>query len=139
MSNIAFPPVAFPLASIEAVRPVFLIVMGVFLTLIAWRLAKTAGIWTARLMISGALLLGFGYAVMMPLYEAGVLKYYSPQARYPGDAASILAWHAVKLVVMNAGWLLFGIGIAMHARVFNLPQPRPRAVPSTIPPHESVA
>jgi hypothetical protein len=139
MSNIAFPPVAFPLASIEAVRPVFLIVMGVFLTLIAWRLAKTSGIWTARLMISGALMLGFGYAVMLPLYEAGVLKYYSPQARYHGDAASILAWHAVKLVVMNAGWLLFGIGIAMHARIFNFPQPRPRAVTQTIPPHESVA
>ena len=139
MSNIAFPPTAFPLASIEAVRPVFLIVMGVFLTLIAWRLAKASGTWTARFMISGALLLGFGYAVMMPLYEAGVLKYDSPQARYHGDSASILAWHAVKLVVMNAGWLLFGIGIAMHAKVFHFPQPRPRAATSNLPPHESVA
>jgi hypothetical protein len=68
-----------------------------------------------------------------------VLRPYSPRALYHGDAASILGWHVVKLVVMNAGWLLFGIGIAMHARIFNFPQPRPRAVTHTIPPHESVA
>lgn len=114
MSNICLPP----LASIEAVRPVFLIVMGVFLMLIAWRLAKTSTVWTARTLIAGALLLGFGYAVMMPMYEAGVLRYYSAKASYHGDGASVLAWHAVKLVVMNAGWLLFGTGVAMHARVF---------------------
>ena len=39
------------LGSIEAVRPVFLIVMGVFLSLIAWRLAKTSGTWTARTLV----------------------------------------------------------------------------------------
>ena len=140
MSNIAFPPLASPLASIEAVRPVFLIVMGVFLTLIAWRLARTSGTWTARILIAGALMLGFGYAVLMPLYEAGVLKYYTPRARYHADSASILAWHAVKLVVMNAGWLVFGIGVAMHAEIFKSSSPRLRAaVRSPHAPHESVA
>jgi hypothetical protein len=128
------------LASIEAARPVFLIVMGVFLTLITWRLAKTSSKWTARLLIAGALLLGFGYAVMMPLYEAGVLKSYSPRAQYHGDVASIMAWHAVKLVVMNAGWLLFGLGIAMHAKILGSPTPRPRAEAArNLSPHESIA
>lgn len=140
MSDLAFPPLAFPLASIEAVRPVFLIVMGVFLTIISWRLARTSGIWTARILIAGALLLGFGYAILMPLYEAGVLKYYSPKARYASDVASILGWHAVKQVVMNAGWLLFGIGVAMHAEILRSPSTRPRAsVRPTLPPHESIA
>ena len=36
------------LGSIEAVRPVFMIVMGVFLMVIAWRLCKTTEGWTAR-------------------------------------------------------------------------------------------
>jgi hypothetical protein len=127
------------LGSIEAVRPVFLIVMGIFLTLIAWRLARTSGIWTARVLIAGALMLGFGYAVLMPLYEAGVLKPYSPRAHYHGDAASILGWHVVKLVVMNGGWLLFGIGIAMHAEILRSSSPRHRATVRTLPSHESVA
>lgn len=128
------------LGSIEAARPVFLIVMGVFLTLIAWRLAKTSGKWTARLLVAGALMLGFGYAVLMPLYEAGILRYYSPNAHHHGDVSSLMAWHAVKLVVMNAGWLLFGLGIAMHAKILGSPAPRPRAQAArNLPPHESIA
>jgi hypothetical protein len=135
ISNICLPP----LASIEAVRPVFLIVMGVFLMLIAWRLAKTSTVWTARILIAGALLLGFGYAVMMPMYEAGVLKYYSAKALYQ-NGASVLAWHAVKLVVMNAGWLLFGTGVAMHAKVFGSSSAlSPRVEIRPLPSHESIA
>ena len=135
MSNIGF----MTLASIEAARPVFLIVMGVFLAIIAWRLARTSGTWTARLLVAGAFLLGFGYAVLMPLYEAGVLRYYSPRVHMHGDGATIMAWHAVKLVVMNAGWLLFGLGVAMHAKILNSPAPRPRAQVRNLPPHESIA
>lgn len=135
MSNIGFTT----LGSIEAVRPVFLIVMGVFLSLIAWRLARTSGTWTARLLVSGALLLGFGYAVLMPLYEAGVIRYYHPRAHMHGDVATTMAWHAVKLVVMNAGWLLFGLGVAMHAGILKSPAPRPRALARNLPPHESIA
>jgi hypothetical protein len=135
MSNIGF----IALGSIEAVRPVFLIVMGVFLALIAWRLARTSGTWTARLLVAGAFLLGFGYAVLMPLYEAGVLRYYNPRSHMHGDVATIMAWHAVKLVVMNAGWLLFGLGVAMHAKILSSPAPRPRAQVRNLPPHESIA
>lgn len=125
----------FPLGSIEAVRPVFLIVMGVFLTLIAWRLARTSDTWPARLLVAGALLLGFGYAVLLPLYEAEVLTPYSPNAHQHGDATHILAWHAAKVVVMNAGWLLFGIGVAMHAKILKSPAPRPpRVKPLMSPP-----
>ena len=135
MSNGGF----FALGSIEAVRPVFLIVMGVFLTLIAWRLAKTSGKWTARLLVAGAVLLGFGYAVMMPLYEAGVIDRYSPAGHQHGSAATALAWHVVKMVVMNAGWLLFGIGVAMHAKILGSPAPRPRTATCSTSPHESIA
>lgn len=125
------------LGSIAAVRPVFLIVMGVFLTLIAWRLAKTSGVWTARLLVAGALLLGFGYGVVMPLLEAGVIERYSPRGHYHGSAATAVAWHVVRMVVMNTGWLLFGLGLAMHAKIFNAPAQRPRAQSLVCSPHES--
>lgn len=127
----------FILGSIEAVRPVFMIVMGVFLSLIAWRMAKTSGLWTARILVAGALMLGFGYAVIMPLYEAGLIARFSPHAH--ADAASALGWHVVKLVVMNIGWLLFGLGVAMHANLLTSPAPRPRAQARSLSPHESIA
>jgi hypothetical protein len=108
------------LGSIEAIRPVFMIVMGVFLMLIAWRLCKTTEVWTARLIVSGSLLLGFGYALLLPLYDAGLIERYSP-----AGGATALGWHAVKMVVMNCGWLLLGIGLALHAKVFtSFPPPR---------------
>ncbi len=128
-----------PLGSIEAVRPVFMIVMGVFLMVIAWRLSQGSGGWTARLMVAGALLLGFGYAVMMPLYEAGCIESFSPRGRYQGSAATAIAWHSTKLVVMNGGWLLFGLGLAMHARVFTPTPPSRRPASQPLTSHESVA
>ena len=127
------------LASIEAARPVFLIVMGVFLMLIAWRLAKTSDTWTARLLVSGALLLGFGYAVIMPLYQAGVIESISARGHYHGSAATAVAWQSVKLVVMNFGWLIFGIGIAMHAKVFSAaPAPFRQSKSHLLSSHESI-
>lgn len=110
-----------PLSSIAAVRPVFLIVMGVFLMVIAWRLSKGTEGWTAKLLISGALLLGVGYSVMLPMHEAGIIGQISKGG---SDHSSALAWQAVKMVTMNGGWLLFGVGLALHARVFALPSPR---------------
>ncbi|MGL4401648.1 MAG: hypothetical protein ACRCXD_17445 [Luteolibacter sp.] len=108
------------LGSIEAIRPVFMIVMGVFLMLIAWRLCKTTEVWTARLIVSGSLLLGIGYALLLPLYDAGLIERFSP-----ASGATALGWHAVKMVVMNCGWLFLGIGLAMHAKVFpSFPPPR---------------
>jgi hypothetical protein len=128
------------LGSIEAVRPVFLIVMGVFMLLIAWRLAKTSGVWTSRLMVVGSLMLAFGYAVIMPLYEAGVLEAYSPlRIHYHGSAANALAWQVVKMVVMNVGWFVFGLGLAMHAGILSSPSPRKQSQTRSRPPHESVA
>lgn len=112
------------LGSIEAVRPVFLMVMGVFLMVIAWRLSKTSDGWAARMIVAGALLLGFGYAVMMPLYDAGIIERYAPMRHYHGSAATALAWHSVKMISMNSGWLLFGLGVAMHSKLFSVPAPR---------------
>lgn len=106
--------------SIEAMRPVFLIVMGVFMLVFAWRLARNSESWTSRLIMAGAVLLAFGYALMLPLYEAGVLERYTPgRIQYEGSAAVAMGWHATKLVVMNAGWLVFGIGLAMHAKLLS--------------------
>ncbi len=127
------------LGSIEAVRPVFLIVMGVFMLLIAWRLAKTSGTWTARLLVAGALLLAFGYALLLPLYEAGVIeRYTSARLHDHGSAAAALGWHVTKLVAMNLGWLLFGTGLAMHAKIFGAPAPARRQTAS-YPSHEFIA
>ena len=124
---------SLPLGSIEAIRPVFMIVMGVFLMIIAWRLCKFSEGWTARLIVAGSLLLGFGYAVMMPLYEAGLIERYSPMGQ---SGTSALAWHVVRLVVMNSGWLIFGLGLAMHAKIFS-PTSSPRMLsPSPLPPRE---
>ncbi|MGD7652935.1 MAG: hypothetical protein ACQCXQ_06950 [Verrucomicrobiales bacterium] len=138
-----------PLASIEAVRPVFLIVTGVFLAIIAWRIAKNSGIWTARTLISGAFMLCLGYAVILPGYAAGLIPTYHP-AHQVGDPANALAWIAVQQVVMNGGWLVFGFGIAMHAGLIRLPSfsRLPSLPPSNSPapansrrtsPHEAAA
>jgi len=116
-----------------------MIVMGIFLMVIAWRLCKCTEGWTARLIVSGALLLGFGYAVMMPLYDAGIIERFSPSGRYHGSGASAVAWHAVKLVVMNSGWLVFGLGLALHAKVFAPAPAKSQATSLTHAPRESVA
>ena len=88
--------------------------------------------------MSGALLLAFGYAFLMPLYEAGVLERYAPSRLHDhGSAASALAWHVVKLVTMNVGWLIFGIGLAMHANIFGAPAPTRPSV--SYAPHEFVS
>ena len=141
------PPVLV-LASIGAVRPVFLIVMGLCLMIFIWRLASGATDWAARLMVAGSLLLGFGYSVMLPLYEAGIIERLGTGAPLDNPATA-LAWHAVKLVVMNSGWFVLGTGLAMHAGILPSPAPRratsrqpqaatrPQAPP--VPAHESAA
>ncbi|MEO5714344.1 MAG: hypothetical protein ABIT37_12730 [Luteolibacter sp.] len=132
------PPL--PLASIEAVRPVFLIIMGAFLMVIAWRLSKISTGWAARMIVAGALMLGFGYVIVMPLCEAGLIERYSPgRTHYHGTAATALAWQVVKLISMNCGWLFFGLGVALHAKLLSIPAPRRANNPPTLVSHESVA
>jgi len=106
------------LLSIEASRPAFMIVMGLFLLVVAWRLVKGRSGWAPRLIFAGALMLAFGYAVIVPLYQSGTIPAYRPGAHVHGDPALALGWHVVKLFTMNAGWLLFGLGVSLHARVF---------------------
>lgn len=127
------------LGSIDAMRPVFMIVMGVFLMLIAWRLAKGAHGWTGWSMVGGAMLLGFGYTILLPLYELGRIESYQANGHYHGNPAVAAGWHAVKLVVMNGGWLLFGLGVASHARLFATSSVRKARKPRTVLSHESVA
>jgi riboflavin transporter FmnP len=134
--NFALPP----LASIEAVRPVFMIVMGLSLVITAWRLSRSTTGWTARMIVSGAFLLGLGYAVILPLYEAGIIEPLSRQGHYHGLAADAIAFHVVKVITMNSGWLLFGLGLAMHAQVFTPSKSRRKGIAlPNLTTHESVA
>lgn len=127
-----------PLASLAAVRPVFWIVMGIFLLVITWRVSRSTNTWTARFLLAGAVLLGFGYAILLPLYETGHLERFSNGAHYHGSESTAMVWHAIKMLVMNTGWLLLGIGLAMHAKVFTAPTPPNRRTPALPPaaPHE---
>lgn len=132
----AFAP---PLASIEAFRPVFMIVMGVFLMIIAWRLAKGLDGWSARLIVAGTFLLGFGYALVLPLYEAGVIPRFSSRGHGPGNSPDAHAWNMVKTMVMNLGWLFFGLGLALHAKIFTATPPGRKLSPPTPVTNESPA
>lgn len=114
----AFAPPAPVLASIDAFRPVFMIVMGAFLLLTAWRMTRGTTGWAPRTLMAGAILLAIGYSVLLPLYQAGVLIPLSLIGRIPGDATVAMVWHVVKVVSMNGGWLLFGLGLALHAGIF---------------------
>lgn len=107
-------PVSLPIASIEAARPVFMIVMGALLMVVAWRLARNAEGWTGRFMMAGAFLLFFGYAFLIPMYEAEKIEQFFSGGHIHSSSAAV-GWHAVKLVVMNAGWLLFGLGLGLHS------------------------
>lgn len=115
-----------------------MIVMGVFLMIFAWRMSKATEAWAGRLMVGGAFLLCFGYAVLVPLYEAGIIEKYHPSARM-NDPASALAWHAVKLVVMNAGWLVFGFGLGLHSGLLRMPATSKLTKTQPISANESVA
>ena len=139
--GMTLPPDVLPLASIGAMRPVFMVVMGAFLLLTAWRMTRGTSGWAPRILMAGALLLAIGYSVVMPLYQAGILVPLSQLGRVPGDAATALAWHVVKVVSMNGGWLTFGFGLAMHAGIFETEKsPAPVESPnSSSPLHGPVA
>ncbi len=124
VATVTIPPL-FWVGSLEAARPVFLIVMGVSLAMLAWKLSKNTSGWDGRMMMGGALLLGFGYAILLPMYEAGKIERVSPVGHYHGNPDVALAWHAVKLVAMNGGWLCFGLGLALHAKLIGSPAPTP--------------
>jgi hypothetical protein len=106
---------ATPLSSIEATRPVFWIVMGVSLVIFAWRLSRASPGWDGRLIMSGALLLGLGYMVILPLHHAGVIA--PAKAPAAGNSDAVVFWQAVRMTVMNGGWLCFGLGLAWHAHL----------------------
>ena len=125
-------------ASVDAVRPVFMIVMGVFLLVVAWRMSRETQGWTARLMMAGAMMLSFGYSILVPMYEAGKIEKFYPGAHLH-DPSVALAWHAVKLVVMNAGWLVFGLGLGLHSGLLRMPYDFKGLRTRTHSTHESIA
>lgn len=112
------PPGLAVLASIGAMRPVFLIVMGASLCLIVWRLYKAEGDAATRLMWWGGLSLGLGYGLVMPMYEAGWVVPLSKVGYVAGDVQTAIWMHLAKLVLMNVGWISLGVGLSWHAGVF---------------------
>ena len=108
----------------------FLIVMGISLGVVAWRIALTTSAWNARLIVAGGLLLGFGYAVLLPMREVGFI---AALAHPRAAVAETFGWHTVLLVVMNGGWLLFGTGMARHARILPSAAPVAKALTHPIP------
>jgi hypothetical protein len=133
-----FPPDVLPLASISAMRPVFLIIMGVFLLLTVWRITRGTSGWAPRILMAGALMLAFGYAVVMPLYQGGVVMAVTPTGGALFEYTWVeVGWHLVKMVAMNGGWLVLGIGVALHAGLFETEKSSaPVQVPSSSPSHE---
>jgi hypothetical protein len=138
------PPVPLLAASTPALRPVFLIVMGAFLLLTAWRMTRGTRGWTPRLILTGASLLAFGYSVLTPLYQAGIILPMSKIGTIGSNPDAIILWQTAQLISMNVGWLMFGLGIALHAGLFetaksHAPVQVPRTSPRTSPVHEPVA
>jgi hypothetical protein len=127
-----FTPHPMLLAATPAMRPVFMIVMAAFLLITAWRMTRGTSGWAPRILLGGAMMLAAGYGVVMPLYQAGVLVPLSHIGMVAGDPAVALFWHAVKTVGMNGGWLCFGLGLAMHAGLFETSRsPAPVQAPRT--------
>ena len=142
-----FLPEPIALASVSATRPVFMIVMGISLVIFTFRLSAGATGWASRLMIAGGLLLGFGYAILMPSYEAGFIERLGNLDNMRNLPLAVTG-HTLKLLAMNGGWFLLGLGLAIHAKIFPTPAPRhrrrtgvPPLQPQAIPinAHESVA
>jgi hypothetical protein len=138
------PPVPLLAASTPALRPVFLIVMGAFLLLTAWRMTRGTRGWTPRIILTGASLLAFGYSVLTPLYQAGIILPMNKIGTIGTSPDAIILWQSAQLISMNVGWLMFGLGIALHAGLFetaksHAPVQVPRTSPRTSPVHEPVA
>ena len=82
------------------------------------------------MLVAGALMLAFGYGVVLPLYTARVLVPLNLVMFIPdADPATALGWHMVKLVSMNGGWFVFGLGLALHARLFESFR-KPKSLPA---------
>jgi len=116
-----YPGAPLILGSIEAARPAFLIVMGISLMMIAWRFAKKTSGWSPRLMMAGAILLGFGYSVLLPLHEIGKTGRYPSLPHPHGGEELVLAFFVLKIFTMNVGWFLLGLGLAIHTKILTAP------------------
>jgi hypothetical protein len=107
------PPLMF--ASLDLSRAPLMMALGLALMVFTWRLAGRVRGGSRPLLQTGAILLGIGYAVMMPLQDSGILR-----AGHEGHRHELVtdtaAWRMSKVAVMNLGWLLLGCGLAMQLR-----------------------
>jgi hypothetical protein len=123
-----------------------MIVMGAFLLLTAWRMTRGTRGWTPRLILTGAGLLALGYSVLTPLYQAGIVVPLGRIGTIGTNPDVVILCHGLRLLAMNGGWLLLGLGLATHAGLFETARstapvqaPRRTTSPRTSPVHEPVS
>lgn len=111
-------------------------VMGLTLFLVAWRMTRRQRDWGSLALLSGAGLLAFGYSIVLPLYAAKIIIP-AHMIAYHLDTSPVVAfcWHVAKLVAMNGGWLLFGVGLAHRAGIFRRAEVRPVSAEATASVH----
>lgn len=110
----------------DSMRPVFWIIMGLALPILAARLGRKRPGWSARALNGGAILLAAGYVIILPLYDAGILVPVLKARLLPQyDPAQAIIWQVVKMTTLNMGWLFFGLGLALHAHQTPTPTPLP--------------
>lgn len=122
------------LASFDLSRAPLLMVLGLALVVFTWHMVSRSQGGGRRIMMTGALLLGIGYVILLPLQESGLLTA-GHEGHGHDSVLDTAAWRVVKPVVMNLGWLLLGGGLALHVR-----SRRAAAAKSNSPTHhESIA
>lgn len=115
------------LASFDYTRVPLMMLLGVALVIFTWRMLSHGEGRGRQLMMVGALLLGCGYAILLPLQDSGLLTTaHGDHAGHDhGGMVDTAMLDTAKLVVMNLGWLLFGGGLALRVSANRAPLANP--------------
>ncbi len=125
-------------ASLDLSRAPLMMALGLALAVFTWRMAGRVRGGGRLPLLAGALLLGLGYSVLLPLQESGLLNR-GHEGHDHARVTDTAAWNMSRVAVMNLGWLLLGGGLALHVRSArkSLPVSSPQSTsPSS---HESLA
>lgn len=103
------------LASLDLSRAPLMMALGLALLVFTWRMAGRVRGGGRLPLLAGAVLLGLGYSVMLPLQESGILNR-GHEGHDHARVTETAAWNMSRVAVMNLGWLLLGSGLALHVR-----------------------
>ncbi|MBN8460135.1 MAG: hypothetical protein J0M04_20090 [Verrucomicrobia bacterium] len=101
-------------ASLDLSRVPLMMALGLALVVFTWRLAAHARRGRG-LLVSGALMLGLGYSVVLPLQDTGILNR-GHEGHSHEQLTDSTAWKVSRGILMNTGWLLLGSGLALQVR-----------------------